>query len=162
MNLKLKSTLFVIIELGAVVLLFTLTVRAAVAAASFSSSEITASTWGISNTFVTGGGSISTPLWSGDNYRHKAHTSGYARNSDGSTTPIQVRAQARSYELSDVHSTPCQDRYSSQVTAYGEVDAYTSYASSNPCGGSPSGWHYYYGRGYHWVGTYYGETDRQS
>jgi hypothetical protein len=115
-------------------------------------------TWGISNTFVTGGGWIQI-LWSGNYYRHRAHTSGYSRNNGGGATPVQVRAQTRSYELSNVHPSPCNDRWSSLAISYGEVDAYTSSASVFPCGGSPgNGWHYYYGHGYHWVGSYFGYT----
>jgi len=136
------------------------------AASPYTSEKFTAAsdTWSFSNTFVTGGGWIKLH-WSLDrnNYRHQAHTSGYSRNGSGGGTPIRVKVIARSYETSDIHLSPCNDRFSALEEAIGEVDGWTSTASVFACGGSPTGgWHYYYGEGKHWVGSYYGETFTQS
>lgn len=130
--------------------------RSAIAAAIDTPNQTDASSWQVTTSFVVVSGSVNI-FWSYDNYSHKALTSGYNRPS----TPIQVKVKARSYELSNTHPTPCQDRSTSQVTGSGQISVPTPLASSLPCGGSPtpSGWHQYLGKGYHWAGGYYGETD---
>jgi hypothetical protein len=119
-----------------------------------------ASSWSYTDSFISQGGSIGV-VFSNSHYRHRANTFGYVK-SGGSSSPVQVKAQARSYDISNIHTSPCHDRYSALQTGSGSIDAYTTFASVLPCSGSPNnGWHRYIGYGYHWVGTYFRVTDRQ-
>src|SRR5689334_21457618 len=67
------------------------------------------STWCVRTQFISGNGSVGI-RWSGEYYQHIGTTSGFNISSSGQQTPALVKVQTQSYELSDVRTTPCQNR----------------------------------------------------
>ncbi|MCX6048350.1 MAG: hypothetical protein NT075_24880 [Chloroflexi bacterium] len=120
------------------------------------------STWGVRTQFIAGSGSLSMRQ-SGDYYQHTGSTSGFNISGSGQQTPALVKIKTQSYELSDIKTTPCNNRTTGITQSYSSVNNSTSLQSGNPCGGSDKtvkGWHSYYGNGFHWIGSLYGTTDK--